>query len=109
MTLSKPAVPEAYRKWRPSGRNQGKRCETSPKVSSIAVTGVAAPPPAGMRKRLPVTLGANTMTSFLLQDPPRGNRASSQRVNTGPPDESILLSFPPAKNARKRLSGDQKG
>src|SRR3972149_3115566 len=34
---------------------------------------------------------------------------ASHSVMGGPPETSIFLSFPSAKNPRKRLSGDQKG
>jgi hypothetical protein len=34
---------------------------------------------------------------------------ASQIVTAGPPAASILFSLPSAKNARKRLSGDQNG
>ena len=37
------------RKWRPSGRKCGQRCEFSPRAASSAVTGSGAPPPAATR------------------------------------------------------------
>src|SRR6185369_17282892 len=41
---------------------------------------------------------------------PEGNApGTSQIVSTGPPAASILLSFPSAKKARERPSGDQNG
>src|SRR4029077_16146330 len=43
-----------------------------------------------------------------FQAPPRPVGAS-ERVNGGPPEASIFLSLPPAKNPMNRLSGDQKG
>src|SRR5262245_51659264 len=42
-------------------------------------------------------------------DPPRISLAAAQTTIGGPPDASIFLSSPPAKNARERLSGDQNG
>src|SRR6266581_8563313 len=53
-------------------------------------------------------LGAKTMTPSRLHVPPRFAGASA-RIWAGPPDASIFLSFPPAKNPMKLLSGDQKG
>src|SRR5712671_6967718 len=52
--------------------------------------------------------GLKTITPSRLHVPPRLSGAS-QSVMTGPPMTSILLSFPPAKNPRAELSGDQKG
>src|SRR6266508_20559 len=48
------------------------------------------------------------ITPSALQEPsaPLG---ASQIFWAGPPETSIFLSFPSAKNPRKRLSGDQKG
>src|SRR6516165_3905769 len=48
------------------------------------------------------------ITPSRLQVAPRLFEAS-HRVRGGPPEISIFLSFPPAKNPRKRLSGDQNG
>src|SRR5271169_4152305 len=48
------------------------------------------------------------MTPSRLHAPPPPPDASHNVVG-GPPDTSIFLSFPSAKNPRKRLSGDQNG
>src|SRR5580704_6231353 len=48
------------------------------------------------------------MTPSRLHAPPPPPD-ESHNVMGGPPDTSIFLSFPPAKNPRKRLSGDQNG
>lgn len=54
------------------------------------------------------SLGVKMITPLLLQLPPRPSGAS-QIVCTGPPAAEIVLSFPLAKKAILRLSGDQKG
>jgi hypothetical protein len=48
------------------------------------------------------------MTSSRFQEPLRPP-AASEIVSGGPPETSTFFSFPSAKNARERLSGDQKG
>src|SRR3954467_14559063 len=90
------------KKCRPSGRNQGKRCEISPGRS--LVTGLAIPPPAETRTSGPFTEAVNRITPPLLppdpsgsQDPPRPPDTSA-RVSTAPPTASIRWSLPPAKN-----------
>ena len=52
--------------------------------------------------------GLNTMTLSRLQAPPRPWGASHNETG-GPPATGIFFSFPPAKKAMNRLSGDQKG
>jgi len=103
-----------YKKCRPSGRNQGKRCPTS--LSRILVTVLTVPPPAGMRSTGLLRLGANRITplalpavaSGMVQVPPRPAAASAS-VSTGPPVASIRLSLPFAKKPMDLLSGDQNG
>src|SRR5580704_3125907 len=48
------------------------------------------------------------MTPSRLHAPPPPPD-ESHNVMGGPPDTAIFLSFPSAKNPRKRLSGDQNG
>ena len=51
----------------------------------------------------------NRMTPSLFHVPPPMGVGVSQTIWEGPPETSPLFSFPPSKNAMKRLSGDQKG
>ena len=75
MSCSSPCpVPPKKRKWRPSGRNCGKRWLPWPDGSCVTGTGV--PPVAITRIRTPKPSGANTMTSSLV---PRAT-AASRRV-----------------------------
>ena len=53
-------------------------------------------------------VGANTMIPSGLQVPPRPWEASAIAV-AGPPEMSILISFPEAKKPIDLLSGDENG
>src|SRR5579863_2710202 len=66
------------------------------------------PPDADTFWSAEVLVGAKTITPSRFQVPPRLSGASHNVIG-GPPDRSIFLSFPAAKNPRERLSGDQKG
>src|SRR5262245_33223669 len=87
-------------------------CDVSPSPRGVAAVG--APPAADTfwsplaRGVVMLAPGEKTITSLALQVPPRLS-GTSQMVTGGPPDTSIFLSFPPAKNARKRPAGDQNG
>src|SRR5258708_30935562 len=69
---------------------------------------MSGPPEEETRNKVLLTAGVRRMSPSLFHVPPRPSEAS-QMVNGGPPEDSIFLSLPPAKNAMKRLSGDQKG
>src|SRR5690349_20076638 len=98
-----------YRKCRPSGRKDGNACRVSPNFASIAVTGDGLPPDAGKRSRGVPLSGENRITSPWFHVPGKKPEGASPTVNVGPPEASILLSLPPAKNPMYRLSGDQNG
>src|SRR5262249_10857065 len=72
------------------------------------MTGRGGPPGAGTRSRAELGAGGDGITpsAFRVRPRPRG---ASQRTCGGPPEMSILLSFPGTKNPTERLSGDQKG
>src|SRR2546427_4037142 len=83
---------------------------SSPREASIVVTGWAAPPDSETRLMvLGAILGVNSRTPSRLQAPPVLVDGASVRVWAGPPDIAIFFSFPSAKKATNRLSGDQKG
>src|SRR3990172_2992461 len=69
------------------------------------------PPDADTSWRAEVAVGAKMITPARLQAPPPwfAFAAASHNAMGGPPASAIFLSFPPVKNPRKRLSGDQKG
>src|SRR5436190_478256 len=71
-----PGSPLALRKmkWRPSGRNDGKRCAISPAARVVA--GRAAPPSALTARMPPPDDGANRILFEIPQLPPRGCGAS---------------------------------
>src|SRR6516225_11540067 len=95
-----------YRKCRPSGKKDGRRCAASPLCS--VVTTLASPPAAATRESGPV-VAANTITPSWFHVPPRGASSVLQTVRGGPPPTAIFLSLASAKNAIQRLSGDQNG
>src|SRR5580700_3204888 len=66
------------------------------------------PPDADTFRSAEVLEGAKTITPSRFHVPPRLSGASHNVIG-GPPDTSIFLSFPPAKNPSVWLSGDQKG
>src|SRR6266481_215956 len=101
-------LPARKRKCRPSGRKYGQRCEISFFDTSSVVTGTDTPPEAETRWMGELTLGAKRMVPSRFQVPPRPS-AASQSVRAGPPEGSMILSLPPAKNPTNRPSGDQKG
>src|SRR5262249_34689456 len=94
----------AYTKWRPSGRNDGRRSLGCNRL----VTGVVTPPLAGTLSSGLPTWGEETITPVGLQAPASGN-AGWARTGGEPPLISIRRSWPRAKNASERPSGDQKG
>src|SRR3979490_941876 len=49
------------------------------------------------------------MSPSRFHDPPTATDERSHKVCGGPPDTSSFFSLPPLSNARKRLSGGQKG
>src|SRR5207244_1429686 len=77
-------------------------------AGSSVVTGAGAPPAAGTR-RITRWAVAKRIVPSLFHVPPRAGPSALHSVCGGPPDTSSFLSFPCEKNARKRLSGDQKG
>src|SRR5215469_14632703 len=83
---------------------------TTAKFDSVfeLVTGTREPPSAGTRKTGPPRAGEKRITPAGPQVPPRPSRAS-QIIRTGPPSAGTAFSFPSAKNAISRPSGDQKG
>src|SRR5258707_15284966 len=88
----------------------GQRWLVSLRVVSSTVIGCGVAPDAETRcTTSPIfPLGVKRMTPSLFQLPPRPDGAS-HRVCIGPPAISSLFSFPSAKNARDRPSGDQNG
>ena len=88
------------------------RQEERPHVDGLIlaerVAAVGTPPAADTLWRADVDVGAKTITPSRFHVPARGSGAS-HNVMGGPPETSIFLSFPPAKNPMNRLSGDQKG
>src|ERR1700682_1057657 len=101
------ALTAKYKKRRPSERTCGKRCENSARAGSRAVTGLGVPPRSGTWERPPIR-GGNRITPSELQVPPNATPAS-QITCAGPPEISILFSFPREKNSNERPSGDQNG
>src|SRR5215208_6214195 len=95
------------RKWRPSGKNNGQRWLFSWRDSSRVVSCVTSPPVADTRYRGPKGVGEKTTTESRLQEPPLGSGASAT-VWAGPPEISVVFSFPSAKKPIERESGDQK-
>src|SRR5262245_18685831 len=72
------------------------------------MTTVGVPPAADTRESVEPYVGVKRIVSSRLQLPGRGI-AASQIGTGGPPDTSILFSFPPAMKASALLSGDQNG
>ena len=64
---------------------------------------------AGTRKRTPVLGCKHNDVVLAPGSAAAAPLTASHRDSAGPPATSIFFSFPPAKNAMKRLSGDQKG
>src|SRR3989442_14547336 len=79
-----------------------------PVAESSSVVAVATPPESETLKIVSERNGAKRITPSGDQLPPLPPGASAM-VCAGPPPASIFLSLPPAKNATKRLSGDQNG
>src|SRR5262245_4138512 len=97
----------AYRKWRPSGRNQGNSCDVWPSAS--VVTGSASRSPRA-DTRASVAPFVNRISSAALQVPGiPDERGTLAMVRGDPPPTLILRSSSPTKNPMKRLSGDQNG
>ena len=64
-----------YKKWFPSGKKLGNRCEFSAALELIAVTVSASPPEALTRRSGPLNVGAKRMTLSMFHDPPLPTRA----------------------------------
>src|ERR1043165_6085137 len=94
-------------KWSSSGRKVAQRCVVSTAASSF-VTGAAAPPEALILKIGLCHVGEKMIVPSLLHDPGRPPAASQSDTGT-PPVRSTFFSLSSAKNAMKRLSGDQNG
>ena len=90
----------------PPGRTCGQRWTISPFVRSVNGTGV--PPVAGMRSRTKLTAATMYPSSPQLP-PPTPPSGASHRSITRPPSMEIFLSFPPAKKATQRPSGEKNG
>jgi hypothetical protein len=75
---------------------------------AIVVSGVELPPTAATRCSPPAAAGAKMITPFRFHEPPAPFGASARTWGT-PPFTSTFFSFPPAKNATCRESGDQNG
>src|SRR5262245_1670170 len=71
-------------------------------------TAAAVPPLAGTRMIGSLARPSNRMMSLVPQVPSAPVGASQMTLD-GPPPTLTFLSFPPAMNARNRLSGDQNG
>ena len=88
----------------------GHRWSVSPRFASSVVKGAATPPAAATRSRPPDPGPAPRISPLSgLHARPRFVPATSHTTDTGPPAAATRLSCPPEKNARERLSGDQKG
>src|SRR5262245_12608615 len=74
----------------------------------MVVASVGVPPAAGTRESARKASDVKRITSPRPQEPGKLVFVSQSEM-AGPPDASIFLSLPPAENAMKRLSGDQKG
>jgi len=72
------------------------------------VIAVGCPPPEFTRHRPLLLPGAKTIAPDALHVPPRPPPAS-QIVCAAPSGTVIRFSFPPAKKASEKLSGDQNG
>src|SRR5271156_3791355 len=94
-------------KCRPSERNDGRACRTSPRAGSSVVRGAADPPFAETRMMAPGDC-PKMITPSWFHEPPSKRPDKSQRVSAFPPKIPIFLSLPPPSNATYRLSGDQK-
>src|SRR5437879_1872939 len=93
---------------RPSGKRKGQRWLDSCRDASRLVRALASPPAAATMDSGANGAGQKKITSWRLHAPPRPLGAE-QSVCAGPPEASILLRLPAAKNPTKRLSGDQNG
>src|ERR1700690_1619308 len=108
LSTAEPNLADRNRKWSPSDRNSGQRCEVCPLVSVLGVTGVAWLPSAFTLQIGPPASGAKRMTFLALQLPPRGWLVLAS-ICAGPPVTAIFSSFPLANNATYASSGDQNG
>ena len=93
---------------RPSGRKNGPRCEFSVSERSSFVSSVGDPPDSWTRSNAS-RFDARKMMSPRAPQAPSWNPATDAIVWGGPPDGLTFLSFPSAKNATQRPSGDQIG
>src|SRR5436190_10319705 len=88
-----------YRKCRPSGRKFGRHWDSL----LVPVITAAGTPPAADTFWSPPEPSEKMITPSRFHVPPKLVGASHS-VTGGPPDTSIFLSFPSAKNPRYRLS-----
>ncbi len=95
-------------KCRPSGRNSGKKCATSPREASSSVTGFGAPPEAGTETIGVPNSRVKRIVPSRFQEPPNP-LPLSQIVRTGPPPALVRFNFPSEKNAMSCPSGDHIG
>ena len=97
------------RKWMPSGRKTGHRCEFSPRSKSTSVAGCTGPPSADtLASPSKIMLGPNTIVPVGLHAPPFPSGASQMTTGT-PPATATFISLPRAKNPSDVPSGDQNG
>ena len=101
--------PANIRKWSPSGRKDGQRCEVWLALRHFSVTGAAPLPSALTRHSAPCESGAKRRKPLRPQLPPRGALLTVVRFCGAPPTIATLRSLPFAKNATYASSGDQKG
>src|SRR6185436_6611246 len=87
------------KKCRLSGKNCGHACEDSPCETSSEVRGTGSPPAAETRHSGVVGFAVKRITFSRLHVPPYEPISALHIVSAGPPDASILLSLPSAKNA----------
>ena len=97
-----------YRKRRLSGRNCGQAYQASVPPCSTRVIGRTGPPESDTAYS-PRMESANRITPRVPQLPPAGVPLRLAITRVGPPDTSIAISVPLAKNASVRPSGDQNG
>jgi hypothetical protein len=76
--------------------------------ASRLVRALASPPAAAIMEREENAEALKTITPSGLHAPPRP-LAAAQSLCAGPPEASILLRLPAAKQPMRRLSGDQNG
>ena len=97
------------RKWMPSGRKTGHRCEFSPRSKSTSVAGCTGPPSADTWARpSKIMSGPNTIVPVGLHAPPFPSGALQMTTGT-PPATATFISLPREKYPSDMPSGDQNG